>query len=173
MARSLVIVESPAKAKTINKYLGREYIVKASFGHVMDLPKKTLGILLPGDENGRSKKKGKRKTKGKTAEKPEEKKQPKPLVITDETIFEPTLEEEVAVDEGQLKISEEIFKMSVDELDLPVRITNALRAADIETVEQLVNVPRQQLLKAKNLGGKSLSLISEKLTERGLNLSEA
>ena len=41
MARSLVIVESPAKAKTINKYLGRNYTVKASYGHVMDLPKKT------------------------------------------------------------------------------------------------------------------------------------
>ncbi len=44
MARSLVIVESPAKAKTINKYLGRNYSVKASYGHVMDLPKKQLGI---------------------------------------------------------------------------------------------------------------------------------
>src|SRR5258708_5686192 len=44
MGRSLVIVESPAKAKTINKYLGRNYVVKASYGHVMDLPKKVMGI---------------------------------------------------------------------------------------------------------------------------------
>jgi DNA topoisomerase I len=44
MARSLVIVESPAKAKTINKYLGRNFTVKASYGHIMDLPKKDLGI---------------------------------------------------------------------------------------------------------------------------------
>src|ERR1700680_2945452 len=44
MGRSLVIVESPAKAKTINKYLGRNYSVKASYAHVMDLPKKVLGI---------------------------------------------------------------------------------------------------------------------------------
>jgi DNA-directed RNA polymerase subunit alpha len=88
-------------------------------------------------------------------------------------VYEPALEEEVAVEDGQSKVSEEVLKMSVDELDLPVRITNALRAVDIETVEQLINVPRQQLLKAKNLGGKSLGLISEKLTERGLSLSEA
>ncbi len=44
MSKSLVIVESPAKAKTINKYLGSDYLVKASMGHIMDLPKKELGV---------------------------------------------------------------------------------------------------------------------------------
>jgi DNA topoisomerase-1 len=44
MARNLVIVESPAKAKTIGKYLGKQYVVKASLGHVKDLPKKDLAV---------------------------------------------------------------------------------------------------------------------------------
>lgn len=49
MAKRLVIVESPAKAKTVNKYLGSEYLVKASMGHVMDLPKKRMGIDIEHD----------------------------------------------------------------------------------------------------------------------------
>ncbi len=49
MAKNLVIVESPAKAKTINKYLGREYAVLSSMGHVRDLPKNKLGIDLEKD----------------------------------------------------------------------------------------------------------------------------
>ncbi|WP_300386131.1 type I DNA topoisomerase [Clostridium sp.] len=44
MGQNLVIVESPAKAKTIGKYLGKNYIVEASMGHVRDLPKSTLGV---------------------------------------------------------------------------------------------------------------------------------
>ena len=49
MAKSLIIVESPAKARTISKYLGRGYQVVASVGHVKDLPKSKLGIDLEGD----------------------------------------------------------------------------------------------------------------------------
>src|SRR5271169_2706861 len=88
MARSLVIVESPAKAKTINKYLGKNFVVKASIGHVMDLPKKTIGIRLP-QEAEKPRKPKKAKKGGRVAA-------PKPLKkfisIDDPKIFEPTLQ---------------------------------------------------------------------------------
>jgi len=51
VADSLVIVESPAKAKTIGKYLGSKYIVKASMGHVRDLPKSQTGVDVENDFN--------------------------------------------------------------------------------------------------------------------------
>ena len=46
MSKGLVIVESPAKAKTIQKYLGAGFEVEASLGHIKDLPKKSLGVDL-------------------------------------------------------------------------------------------------------------------------------
>jgi DNA topoisomerase-1 len=49
MAKNLVIVESPAKARTLSKYLGRDYQVKASVGHVVDLPKNKLGVEVDND----------------------------------------------------------------------------------------------------------------------------
>ena len=49
MAKNLVIVESPAKAKTIEKFLGKDFQVESSFGHIADLPSKELGINVEGD----------------------------------------------------------------------------------------------------------------------------
>ena len=49
MAKSLIIVESPAKAKTISRYLGKDYQVLASVGHIKDLPKKELGVNIDGN----------------------------------------------------------------------------------------------------------------------------
>ena len=55
MAKALVIVESPAKAKTINKYLGKQYVVKASLGHIKDLPKRDLAVDVENDFEPRTK----------------------------------------------------------------------------------------------------------------------
>src|SRR6201988_15286 len=49
LSKGLVIVESPAKAKTIQKYLGKGYSVEASLGHVKDLPKSNLGVDIEND----------------------------------------------------------------------------------------------------------------------------
>lgn len=49
MAKNLVIVESPAKAKTIEKFLGKDFKVASSFGHIADLPSKELGVDVDGD----------------------------------------------------------------------------------------------------------------------------
>jgi DNA topoisomerase I len=108
MARSLVIVESPAKAKTINKYLGRNYTVKASYGHVMDLPRKTIGILLPAQPDGVGKTKSKRKKKAKAGDdgKGSEKKVIQTIARTPEEEFEPTYE----VIPGKTKVIGELRK---------------------------------------------------------------
>ncbi|HHY61656.1 MAG TPA: hypothetical protein GYA11_01615, partial [Firmicutes bacterium] len=49
MGKTLVIVESPAKVKTLSKFLGRQYALKASVGHVRDLPKSQLGVDVDND----------------------------------------------------------------------------------------------------------------------------
>jgi DNA-directed RNA polymerase subunit alpha len=68
-------------------------------------------------------------------------------------------------------VSEEILKMRIEELDIPTRIVNALANGGIETVGQLLGTPKSQLSSVKNLGGKSLAIVEEKLREKGVALS--
>lgn len=88
-------------------------------------------------------------------------------------VYEPSEVEEVAEVQTSSFASDDLLKSSVEELDLPVRITNALKAIEIDTIGKLLSTSPNHLMKAKNLGAKSLTLISEKLTERGLSLGEA
>jgi DNA topoisomerase I len=105
MARSLVIVESPAKAKTINKYLGSGYTVKASIGHVLDLPKKTIGIRLPDDPEELDAA-PKKKTRSKKGKKSKVKPVRKPVTLDDVKIFEPTLQ----IIHGKAKVLNDLRK---------------------------------------------------------------
>lgn len=68
-------------------------------------------------------------------------------------------------------ISDEVLKMRIEELDIPTRIVNALGRGNIETIGQLLGTPRSDLMKIKNLGAKSLSIVEEKLKEKGVVLS--
>ena len=64
-----------------------------------------------------------------------------------------------------------LAKMTIDELDLPTRIYNSLRNGGIDTVEQLLQTPRKDLISMRNMGGKSISVIEEKLKEKGVSFS--
>lgn len=68
-------------------------------------------------------------------------------------------------------ISDEVLKMRIEELDVPTRIVNALGNGGIETIGQLLGTPRAELLKIKNLGVKSLSVVEDKLREKGVALT--
>jgi DNA-directed RNA polymerase subunit alpha len=67
-------------------------------------------------------------------------------------------------------VPESLLQLTIDELDLPTRIYNSLRNGGIETVEQLLKTPRRDLISMRNMGGKSVSVIEEKLQEKGINL---
>lgn len=68
-------------------------------------------------------------------------------------------------------ISDEILKMTLEELDLPTRIVNALQNGSIETVGQLLGTPKKELYKIKNLGTKSITHIENILREKGIALN--
>jgi len=69
-------------------------------------------------------------------------------------------------------VSDETVKMRIEELDIPTRIVNALANGGIETIGQLLATPRAELMKIKNLGAKSITIVEEKLQEKDVALSE-
>ncbi len=85
-------------------------------------------------------------------------------------IFSPAVE---AVPEADVQLSPEeaeVLRLTVEELDLPTRIANALRKGGFKTVGDLVGAPREVVSKVKNLGGKSVDLINDALLKKGVSL---
>lgn len=78
---------------------------------------------------------------------------------------------EVAAPTANPAVSEEILRLTVDELDLPTRIYNSLRNGGIETLGQLLETPRKDLISMRNMGAKSIAIIDEKLQEKGISLT--
>jgi DNA-directed RNA polymerase subunit alpha len=68
-------------------------------------------------------------------------------------------------------VPEAILRLTIDELDLPTRIYNSLRNGGIETLGQLLEAPKKDLVSMRNMGGKSITVIEEKLKEKGISLS--
>lgn len=68
-------------------------------------------------------------------------------------------------------VPEDLLRMTIDELDLPTRIYNSLRNAGIETVAQLLETPKKDLMNYRNLGAKSLSIIDDSLKAKGISTS--
>lgn len=64
-----------------------------------------------------------------------------------------------------------LLNMTIDELDLPTRIYNSLRNGGIETVGNLLQTPKKELISMRNMGGKSISVIEEKLREKGIDFT--
>ncbi len=88
-------------------------------------------------------------------------------------IYQPSSSAAVEADVTDAKstVSPEALKLTIDELDLPTRIYNSLRNGGIETVEELLNTPRKELISMRNMGGKSLAVIEDKLRTKGISLS--
>lgn len=85
-------------------------------------------------------------------------------------VYEPKVEAESETESSKLDIPDATLKLTIDELDLPTRIYNSLRNGGVETIGQLVETPRKDLISMRNMGGKSISIIEEKLKEKGIEL---
>lgn len=86
-------------------------------------------------------------------------------------VYEPRESQEVDKSAAISMVSDDVLRITIDELDLPTRIYNSLKNAGIETIGDMLNVPKKELMGYRNLGAKSLSIIEESLKERGLSFS--
>lgn len=68
-------------------------------------------------------------------------------------------------------VSDDILRLTIDELDLPTRIYNSLRNGGIETLGQLLATPKKELMTMRNMGGKSITIVEDKLREKGVSLT--
>jgi len=85
-------------------------------------------------------------------------------------VFEPKTPATAEAVVSHTGVSDVVSRMTVDELDLPTRIYNSLRNGGIETIGQLLDTPRKDLISMRNMGGKSINVIEEKLKEKGISL---
>ncbi|MCL5019425.1 MAG: DNA-directed RNA polymerase subunit alpha [Patescibacteria group bacterium] len=85
-------------------------------------------------------------------------------------VYEPKVS---APKEGAIRSprSNDLLEIAIDELDLPTRIHNSLKNGGIETLRKLIETPKKELVKMRNMGGKSIITIEDKLKGRGLSLS--
>lgn len=85
------------------------------------------------------------------------------------TIYQPrTGQKKVKEETIGIPLTEELLKTSLEELDLPVRLTNSLKAGKIETIGEFLARDKKEILKMKNMGPKSIAMVTEKLKERGV-----
>ena len=92
------------------------------------------------------------------------------LSVSFTQIFEPKAAK-LAETTATPSVPEEVLKLTIDELDLPTRIYNSLRNGGIETISELMKTPKKDLIALRNMGGKSIAVIEEKLREKGVSLS--
>lgn len=85
-------------------------------------------------------------------------------------IFSPTIEVETTDEAKDETYPSEVLKLTVEELDLPTRIANALRKGGYKTVADLISAERAEIVKVKNLGERSVRLVEEALSKKGVNL---
>ncbi len=87
-------------------------------------------------------------------------------------VFEPVVESQAVEDLNISPEEAEVLRLTVEELDLPTRIANALRKGGFKTVGDLVGAPKNTVAKVKNLGEKSVDVINEALQKKGVSLGE-